>query len=116
MSCSTCGGNNVKKRNNNNSIVITTNNILPMRTYIEQLGWKYIGMCGCTDNKAVFINDSIEGWKIEIAPMGLRMEIWQMFNGIDGKKRGIGGPQNYEQVYDYWINKSGDNIKIKTNE
>jgi hypothetical protein len=89
-----------------------------MRTYIEQLGWKYIGMCGCSDNKAVFINDAISGWKIEIAPMGTRMEIWQMFNGIDGKKRGTAGPMNYLNVYDYWINKSGDNmkIKIKTNE
>ena|ERR1035437_104057 len=108
-----CGNdNNLKKRNNNN-IVITSSNVLPMRTFIENLGWKYIGMCGCSENKAVFVHADIPEWKIEIAPMGSRMEIWQMFNAIDGKKRHVAGPMNYVDIYDYWYNNERDKIKIK---
>lgn len=100
--CTTCGGN--ASHITNNVVITNQTNGMNMKEYIESLGWKYIGMCGCSENKAVYTNSTIPNWKIEIAPLALRMEIWQTFSNVDGKKRGIGGPANYVEVYDYWIN------------
>ena len=107
MACTSCGKGR-KKMN----IVINSNNVLPMRTWIEQLGWYYVGKCGCSENKSMFLNNSYPEWKIEIAPLGNRMEIWRMFSPIDGKKIRVGGLQNYQDVYNHWLINDFNKIKI----
>lgn len=85
-----------------------------MRSWFESQGWRYVGGCGCSSAKDVFVNDSIPGWQVWISPNNQRMSVMQMF-GPDHKERGIAGPQNYQQVYGYWMS-NRDKLKIKTNE
>lgn len=110
MGCASCGGNNNVKKKPPYVNQFNQNNFIPMKAYIEQLGWRFIGMCGCRDNKSMFVNDIIVGWQIHISPAGNRMGILQMF-GPDGKERHVAGGYNYQHVYQYWLG-TKDKIKI----
>jgi hypothetical protein len=113
MACTSCGGNrNVKKPGNNTMAVVRNTNGLGIRDWILSLGWQYIGKCGCSENKSMYRHDKYPKWEVEISPLGDRLEMWRLFDGNDKKKKGVGGPQNYENVYTYWIN-YGENLQPK---
>jgi hypothetical protein len=110
--CTTCGGGNSGQRIETQINMSDVNENMTMKQWILSLGWYYIGKCGCADNKDMYLNNDISGFKIEISPLSDRFEVWRMFSPIDGKRIGVGGIMNYKDVYNLHVLIEAQKYKI----
>jgi len=75
----------------------------PIKLFIEGLGWRYLGDCGCTPKRAIFFNALYPNKQMWVGNEFL--EVRKKTTGSTYDVIGKSSFNNYEVVYDYWINK-----------
>jgi hypothetical protein len=73
-----------------------------MKQFIESLGWKYIGDCGCSPKKMMYANSEIKNYQIWISKQWDKMFIKRKYDR-DMKNVAIANGTNYETIYKHWI-------------
>lgn len=79
-----------------------------MKKFLADLGFKYIGGCGCRIPKDRYMNNDnpkYSGWEIWITPNESRMEVrkFDPRNYRDSQIKGIANANNFITVFNYWI-------------
>ena len=75
-----------------------------MIQFIEALGWVFVGICGCRENKRMYVNSDFPTWQVWVTPNNSTLQMRKKYTqSADTTLKGIGGVANYQQVYNYWI-------------
>lgn len=73
-----------------------------MKDFVFNMGWKYIGDCGCNPKKMMFSNPNNTGYQLWITKGWDKMFIKKKYDR-DMKNVAIANGTNYETIYNHWI-------------
>lgn len=77
---------------------------VPMRRYIEDRGWKYVGGCGCANAMDIFRNVDFPDKEVRVNATGDRMEIRNIFlHERDTRVVALAGKINFEHIYKMFL-------------
>ena len=74
----------------------------PMKQFVESLGWKYIGDCGCSPKKMMYSNPNVQGFQLWISKQYDKMFIKKRFDR-EMKNIAVANTTNYETIYNHHI-------------
>ena len=76
-----------------------------MLDFIQAIGWTYSHDCGCNENKRVYTHSAYPRWQVWVNMNQTIFEMRRVYNNSrDTKVKGRGGSNNYQTIYNYWVN------------